>query len=123
MLIFILYRMQELFVKLSFTLMSAHNQNSRLPDVMGVISRAQSSSASTSAQKEISQIGEYVCDSSSAQSFERSIIRYAQTVTELDVRFLEQVREEICTGMDAFGLAMSMKGASAEKQVISLVPI
>ncbi|KAF8471890.1 hypothetical protein BDZ91DRAFT_716758 [Kalaharituber pfeilii] len=109
-------KLQELFVKLSFTLVSAHNSGSRLPDVMGMVARAQSSPASSSAQREIAQIGEYVCDSTSAQSLERSIIQYAQAVTELDVRFLEQVREEICTGMDAFELAMSMKGAAAEKQ-------
>lgn len=84
---------------------------------MGIVARAQSSTASATAQSEVAQIGEYVCDSSTAQSLEKSIIQYAQAVTELDVRFLEQVREEICIGMDAFELAMSMKGASAEKQV------
>jgi hypothetical protein len=84
---------------------------------MGIVARAQSSPASTAAQREIAQVGEYVCDSSTAQSFERGIIQYAQAVTELDVRFLEQVREEICTGMDGFDLIMSLKGAASEKQV------
>ena len=93
-----------------------HNFESRLPDVMGIVARAQSSAASTTAQREIARVGEYVCDSSTAQSFERGIIQYAQAVTELDVRFLEQVREEICTGMDGFELVMSMKGIVTEKQ-------
>ena len=109
-------RLQELYVKLSFTLVSAYSADSRLPDVMGIVARAQSSAASTTAQREIAQVGEYVCDSSTAQSFERGIIQYAQAVTELDVRFLEQVREEICAGMDGFDLVMSMKGAVSEKQ-------
>jgi hypothetical protein len=105
-------------VKLSFTLVSAYNSDSRLPDVMGIVARAQSSPSSTAAQKEVAQVGEYVCDSSTAQSFERGIIQYAQAVTELDVRFLEQVREEICIGMDGFDLVMSMKGVASEKQVL-----
>jgi hypothetical protein len=105
-------RLQELFVKLSFALMSAHTSDSRLPDVMGIVARAQSSPAAAAAQKEVAQIGEYVCDSSTAQASERGIIQYAQAVTELDVRFLEQIREEICTGMDGFDLVMSMKSTS-----------
>jgi len=84
---------------------------------MGIVARAQCSPAATAAQKEIAQVGEYVCDSSTAQAFERGIIQYAQAVMELDVRFLEQVREEICTGMDGFELIMAMKGAVAGKQV------
>ncbi|KAF8536061.1 hypothetical protein BDD12DRAFT_935731 [Trichophaea hybrida] len=101
-------KLQELFVKLSFTLVSAqHNFNSRLPDIMGIVARAQSSPAATAAQKEIAQVGEYVCDSSTAQAFERSIIQYAQAVTELDVRFLEQVREDICTGINGFDVIVA----------------
>lgn len=99
-------------MKLSFTLMSAQTSDSRLPDVMGIVARAQSSPAAAAAQKEVAQIGEYVCDSSTAQAFERGIIQYAQAVTELDMQFLEQIREEICTGMDGFDLVMSMKSTS-----------
>lgn len=110
-------RLQELYLKLAFNLMALENTGSQFPDVMGIISRAQSSQSATRAQKEIAQIGDMVCNSGAAQSIERSLIRYAQSVTELDVRFLEQIREEICTGMDGFDLVASMRNAKMEKQV------
>lgn len=57
-----------------------------------------------------------VCSAGIAQSFEKGLIAYARAAMELDVRFLEQVREEICTGMDGFDLIATMKGPAAEKK-------
>jgi hypothetical protein len=67
--------------------------------------------------KEISQLGQFVCNSQSAQFHENGIISYAQTVTELDVSFLEQIRKEICTGLDSFDLVEAMGSNILEKQV------
>lgn len=121
-------KLQELYLKLSFALVSSRNAHSLvLPDVMGIVARAQSSVHSAAVLQELSQIGDLACDPSTAQSFERGIIHYAQAVTELDVKLLEQVREEICTGMDAFDLvASTAKGYSgsshvAEKQKLNKV--
>ena len=68
--------------------------------------------------KEVSEIGQFVCNSSkSARFHENGILRYAQTVTELDVKFLEQVRDEAALGMDAFDLIASMDEPTSSKQV------
>src|SRR5690606_19356006 len=61
-------------------------------------------------------VGELVCASSTAQTFERGLLGFARGVCEADVRFLEGVREEICHGMDAFELVQSMKSSALEKQ-------
>lgn len=68
--------------------------------------------------REISEVGQFVCNSSkSARFHENGILRYAQTVTELDVSFLEQVRDEIALGMDAFDMIASMDEPTSVKQV------
>lgn len=89
--------------------------------MMGVINRARSSPAAVKAMKEISQFGQFVCNSQSAQFHENGIISYAQAVTELDVFFLEQIRKEICTGLDSFDLVEIMGSNILEKQVNIIV--
>ncbi|KAF2278902.1 uncharacterized protein EI97DRAFT_456334 [Westerdykella ornata] len=41
----------------------------------------------------------------------------AQTVTELDVTFVEQVRDEVALGMDAFDMIASMDEPTSAKQI------
>jgi hypothetical protein len=68
--------------------------------------------------QEVSEIGQFVCNSSkSARFHENGILRYAQTVTELDVKFLEQVRDEAALGMDAFDMIAGMDEPIGSKQV------
>lgn len=68
--------------------------------------------------REISEIGQFVCNSSkSARFHENGILRYAQTVTELDVSFLEQIRDEAAIGMDAFDMIAAMDEPTSSKQV------
>jgi hypothetical protein len=68
--------------------------------------------------KEISEVGQFVCNSSkSARFHENGILKYAQTVTELDISFLEQIRDEVALGMDAFGMIASMDEPTSVKQV------
>lgn len=71
--------------------------------------------------KEISQLGQFVCNSHSAQFHENGIISYAQAVTELDVSFLEQIRKEICNGLDSFDLVEAMGSNILDKQVSIIV--
>lgn len=88
------------------------NGESRLPDIIGIATRAQSSSASAHAMNEIAQIGQFVCNSRGAQFQENGILSYAQTVTQLDVEFLEEILKEVCTGMDTFEALNSMDDKS-----------
>jgi hypothetical protein len=68
--------------------------------------------------REVSEIGQFVCNSSkSARFHENGILKYAQTVTELDVTFLEQIRDEAAVGMDAFDMIASMDEPTSAKQV------
>ena len=101
-------KLQELYLKLSFALVSSATRDTSLPDVIGAISRAGSSQAATSSLKEISQIGQFVCNSQGARFQENGILRYAQAVTKMDVQFLEDIREEICAGIDAFDVIESL---------------
>lgn len=92
--------------------------NVRLPDIIGTITRAQSSPNATKAMQEVSHIGQFVSNNSkSARFHENGILRYAQTVTELDVTFLEQIRDEAGQGMDAFDMITAMDEPTASKQV------
>lgn len=75
-----------------------------------------------SARKTVGEIGEFVGNSSTAQAFENGIIAYAQAAIELDVQLLERVRDEICSGLDAFDrIAEVVKSyPGKEKQVRTL---
>ncbi|KAH6675814.1 hypothetical protein B0J14DRAFT_509473 [Halenospora varia] len=97
-------KMQELHLKLSYSLASLKHgsSSSKFPDIIGIVTRAQSSPASAQASNEIAQIGQFVCNSQGAQFQENGILRYAQAVTQLDVEFLEEILGEVCTGMECF---------------------
>lgn len=110
-------KLQELYLKLTFALVSSGTPETRVSDVIGTITRAQASSDSATAANEIAQIGQFVCNSQNAQFQENGILRYSQAVTELDVQFLEEIREDICLGMDAFGVVETMdSGSGLDKQ-------
>lgn len=68
--------------------------------------------------REISEIGQFVSNNSKGARFhEVGILKFAQTVTELDVSFLEQIRDEAAQGMDAFDLIASLDEPVSSKQV------
>jgi hypothetical protein len=104
--------LQELHLKLTFALVNSATPDKRVPDVIGIITRAQASSAAAAAANEIAQIGQFVCNSRNAQLQENGILKYARVVTELDVQFLEEVRQDVCLGMDAFDVIKSTEAAS-----------
>ncbi|KAF2008150.1 sulfite reductase flavo protein alpha-component [Amniculicola lignicola CBS 123094] len=111
-------KLQEIYLKLSFSLANSIAPNVRLPDIIGTITRAQSSADATKAMKEISEIGQFVSNNSKSAHFhENGILRYAQTVTDLDVTFLEQVRDEAALGMDAFDMIAAMDDTASSKQI------
>lgn len=109
-------KLQEIYLKLSFSLASSGAPNIQLPDVVGIITRAQSSQDAAVASKEVSQIGEFVCNqSSTAQFHENGILSYAQTVTQMDLTFIEQVLDEACTAMDVFDKLATMEDTNSRK--------
>ena len=112
-------KLQELYLSLSFYV-ADHDNGSLLPDVVGTITRAGSSPAAVAARKEVAELGEFVSSSAtSAPTFQHGIIAYTRSICELDVRFLEQIREELCKGYDVFLRVAEVVRAypSKEKQV------
>jgi hypothetical protein len=91
-----------MYLKLSSTLLKLPLANNKLPDVIGAIARAQNSGAAVKAKNEVAGIGELVCNSNAAEIVEPGLHKYGSIVTQLDIKLLEQVREEICFAMDAF---------------------
>ncbi|OAL18779.1 hypothetical protein AYO20_11699 [Fonsecaea nubica] len=113
-------KLQELHLKLTFALVNSGTPETRVPDVIGVITRAQASAAAANAAKEIAQIGSFVCNNQQAQFQENGILQYARAVTELDVRFLEEIREDACMGMDAFDVVACIESGTEKHRLVSL---
>ncbi|KAK3998190.1 alpha subunit of putative sulfite reductase [Cladorrhinum sp. PSN332] len=117
-------KLQELVLKLSFTLADAAGtgENMRLPDVLGIIARAKTSPEAVATSEEVALVGQFVSESSSNVRFaERGIFNYAAKTVELDIELLEDIREEACHGMDAFESVMAMEAASDEQRLTVLV--
>ncbi|KAF7556520.1 hypothetical protein G7Z17_g1310 [Cylindrodendrum hubeiense] len=107
-------KMQELVLKLSFSVASANglSTEAKLPDILGTITRAKTGLDAASCTKEVSLLGEFVCDPDSAFRFqERGIFEYASKSVELDIELLEDLRQEACNGMDAFDSIAATMGS------------
>ncbi|KAK4466781.1 sulfite reductase [NADPH] flavoprotein alpha-component [Cladorrhinum samala] len=116
-------KLQELVLKLSFTLADAagSGESMRLPDVLGIIARAKTSPEAVTTSQEVALVGQFVCESSSNVRFaERGIFNYAAKTVELDIELLEDIREEACHGMDAFESVMAMEAGSDEQRLTVL---
>jgi sulfite reductase alpha subunit-like flavoprotein/cytochrome b involved in lipid metabolism len=115
-------KVQELYLKLSFALANAAagTDPSRLPDVLGIIARAKSSRDAMTTSSEVSQIGDFTCDSEAARFHERGILEYARTSVQLNMELLEGIREEACRGMDAFGTVMDIDAQSDTQRLTAL---
>ncbi|EFQ28219.1 cytochrome b5-like Heme/Steroid binding domain-containing protein [Colletotrichum graminicola] len=109
-------KLQELVLKLSFGLASANGPaaDTKLPDVLGTVARAKTSGDAVACTKEIALIGQLVCDADASLRFqERGVFAYAARSVELDIALLEDLRQESCTGMDAFDdIARSIQESS-----------
>jgi cytochrome b involved in lipid metabolism len=115
-------KLQEMYLKISFAFANSTSSGtpSKLPDVLGIIARAKGSSDAVKASNEISQIGQFTCDSESARHHEKGIIAYSQRSVQYDMDFLEAIRDEACTGMDAFGTIMELDAASDSQCIAAL---
>ena len=91
-----------MWLKLSTLRRSLGSPNATLPEVISFVARAQSSPAATKTMNDIARIGKIVCNGGECLKCPRQLLRYATSVTELDVRLLEQIKEDLCKGMDAF---------------------
>jgi hypothetical protein len=111
-------RFQEICLKISYSLANAVTPDVRLPDVVGTITRAQAGFDAAKAMREISAVGQFVSNNARAAHFhENGILKHAQRVTELDIAFLEQIRDEVAQGIDAFYLVASMGEPTGTNQI------
>ncbi|PVI02813.1 hypothetical protein DM02DRAFT_670224 [Periconia macrospinosa] len=115
-------KLQELVLKISFTLANATTSAgpTKLSDVLGIIARAKGSADAVASSKEVSQIGQFTCNSESARHHEKGIIAYAQRSVKWDMEFLESIRAEACAGMDAFDSIMDLEAESETQRVAAL---
>jgi sulfite reductase alpha subunit-like flavoprotein/predicted heme/steroid binding protein len=111
-------KLQEIYLKISYSLASSMTPDVRLPGIIGTITRAQSGFSAAKAMREISEIGQFVSNNArSARFHENGILKYAQSATETDITFLEQIRSEAARGMDVFDLVASLDESSSIKQI------
>ena len=111
-------KFQELVLKLSFALANhSGGTDTKLPDILGTIARAKTSSSAVATSKEIALVGQLVCDGASARFQERGIINYANKSVQLDIELLEDIREEACRGMDAFDGVMNLEVSSDQQRL------
>ncbi|KAI2470247.1 hypothetical protein F4781DRAFT_180953 [Annulohypoxylon bovei var. microspora] len=98
-------KLQELVLKLSFSIANAGGAgaNIQLPDVLGAVARANTGSDAVTCMNEIALIGQFISGAEGSLRFqERGVFAYAAKSVELDIELLEDLRQEIGTGMDAF---------------------
>lgn len=106
-------KLQELYLKLSFTnASSTTSTTTQLPDILGIIARAKVSKDAMTTSREVSEIGRFTSDSGGARFHEKGILNYARKSVQLDMELLEGIREEACTGMDAFDTLQDMEPTS-----------
>lgn len=98
-------KLQELVLKLSFALANASGPgaNIQFPDILGAVARAKTSADAVACTNEVALVGQFVCGAEGILRFqERGVFSYAARSVELDIELLEDLRQEVCTGMDAF---------------------
>lgn len=98
-------KFQELVLKLSFTLANSASTGAatQLPNVLGVVARAETSESAARTQSEIALIGDFVINhSDSVRIHPESLIAYATKSVELDISLLEDIRDAVCRGLEAF---------------------
>ncbi|KAM7208397.1 alpha subunit of putative sulfite reductase [Naviculisporaceae sp. PSN 640] len=116
-------KLQELVLKLSFALAdaSATGTDTRMPDVLGTIARAKTSPDAVATSQEVALVGRFLGENSSNIRFaEKGVFNYASKSVQLDIEFLEDIREEACHGMDAFESVMAMDAENDDQRVIVL---
>ncbi|KAI0159617.1 cytochrome b5-like Heme/Steroid binding domain-containing protein [Xylariaceae sp. FL1272] len=99
-------KFQELVLKLSFGLAHASGPAGaqlQLPDILGTIMRVKTGPDAVACTRETALVGQFVIDAESSLRFqERGVFTYAAKAVQLDMELLEDLRQEVCKGMDAF---------------------
>ncbi|KFY18009.1 hypothetical protein V492_00213 [Pseudogymnoascus sp. VKM F-4246] len=95
-------KLQEMYLYISYFIANNGTSGVQIPDVLGIVERAQMSSAAASINREIAQIGRWVCNNHEVQYHEKSLLRYAKAVTNIDLAFLESIRDDCALGIEAF---------------------
>ena len=110
-------KIQELYLKLSFSMANLvpSSSPSRIPDVLGIIVRAKGSQDAMKTSSEVSQIGQFTCDSEAARFHERGILHYARKSVQFDMELLEGIREKACQGIDAFDTIIDLKVSDTQR--------
>ncbi|KAI0912553.1 cytochrome b5-like Heme/Steroid binding domain-containing protein [Ustulina deusta] len=94
-------KLQEIVLKLSFSL--ASTSQTQVPDILGAVARAKTSTDAITCTRELDLVGQLVSDTDGSLRFQdRGIFAYASRSVELDIELLEDLRQEACNGMDAF---------------------
>ena len=110
--------MENIYLKLSHNLVDIPLSKEMLTGITESVTRVQTSKSAMKARDDIASIGEMVCSRCEAMNVEFGLIEYAAKVTQLDERFLEDLREDICNGLDAFdALDFTIPNSCVEKQV------
>ncbi|GJD02427.1 sulfite reductase flavoprotein alpha-component [Colletotrichum higginsianum] len=119
-------KFQELVLKLSFAMANtAHGDGGdggpevKLPDILGIIARAKTSADAVATSREVSRVGQFVCDSEPARFMERGIMDYATRSVQLDMELLEDMRDEACHGMDAFASVADLDATVSDAQRVT----
>ena|SRR5579871_3686106 len=109
-------KLQEIYLQLSYLFVSNGTISTRLPDVLGTVTRAQTSSAYATIARQVAQIGKWVCNSHEVQYHEKSLLRYAKAVIQIDLTFLESIRDNLSIGLEAFD-TIGKRAAEDAKEV------
>ncbi|KAI2621760.1 hypothetical protein GGR54DRAFT_78796 [Hypoxylon sp. NC1633] len=112
-------KLQELVLKLSFGVANAGGAGGsiQLPDVLGAVARANTSADAVKCMNEVALVGQFICGSADTLRFqERGVFAYAAKSVELDIELLEDLRQEIGVGMDAFDSIASTYDSSDKMQ-------
>nr|XP_036575257.1 sulfite reductase flavoprotein alpha-component [Colletotrichum truncatum]KAF6781801.1 sulfite reductase flavoprotein alpha-component [Colletotrichum truncatum] len=95
-------QLQAIYLQISYVIASKGAKGTRMPDVLGTVERAQASASCDRVAKEVAQIGKWICSNHEVQYHIKSLLRYAQAVTKIDLEFLESLRDYCATGLEAF---------------------
>lgn len=113
-------RLREIYLKVSTMLLSS--RSCFCPDIIGVVTLAQTSKAATRSRNKVAKLGEFLSCGITVEDLSEGIVLYSRAVTELEVKFLEQIRDELCLGIEAFSaLELQQLKPGSEKQVNLLI--
>ncbi|KAI1759839.1 hypothetical protein GGR53DRAFT_117515 [Hypoxylon sp. FL1150] len=112
-------KLQELVLKLSFSVANAGGAGAhiQLPDVLGAVARANTGSDAVTCMNEVALVGQFIHGGADDLRFqERGLFAYAAKSVELDIELLEDLRQEVGTGMDAFDSMANAYGSADRSQ-------